>query len=135
MLTTSMPNIFTRDIEKAVTFYRDQLGFSQNYQVPGEGRPEHVVLALGDSLLALSTSSAVTAVGLDPTTGNSFELVVWCADVYSETARLRAAGAPAARSPITTSAAIDAPTLPTPMATGSRSSMPIDGTDRNRSVS
>jgi predicted enzyme related to lactoylglutathione lyase len=35
---------------------------------------------------------AMAAAGLDPTTGNPLELVVWCDDVDAETARLRAAG-------------------------------------------
>jgi catechol 2,3-dioxygenase-like lactoylglutathione lyase family enzyme len=93
MFTTSMPNIFTRDIEPALAFYRDRLGFSVTFQVPPQGRPEHVVLQLGDSRLALSTNRAIAAVGLDPTSGNSFELVVWCDDVDGEAARLHAAGA------------------------------------------
>lgn len=93
MITSSMPNLFTRDIEAAVAFYRDQLGFSQSFQVPDPGRPEHVVLGLGDSRLALSTPRAAVAAGLDPTTGNPFELVIWCDDVDGETARLQAAGA------------------------------------------
>jgi lactoylglutathione lyase len=91
--TSSMPNLFTGDIEAAVVFYRDQLGFSVTYQVPDEGRPEHVVLHLGDSQLALSTDRAIGQVGLTPKAGNSFELVVWCEDVDAKTARLRAAGA------------------------------------------
>ncbi|MGH3611844.1 MAG: VOC family protein [Pseudonocardia sp.] len=88
----SMPNIFTRDIDAAIVFYRDQLGFAQKDRFPGEGRPEHVVLELGESLLALSTPGAVAAVGLDPTSGNTFELVIWCADIDQEVARLRAVG-------------------------------------------
>jgi len=92
MFTMSMPNLFPRDIEAAVAFYRDQMGFTQNYQVPGEGAPEHVVLQLGASMLALSTPRGLNAVGLEPTQGNSSELVVWCADVDGEVARLRANG-------------------------------------------
>lgn len=93
MFTTSMPNIFTRDIDAALAFYHDQLGCSLRYRVPHEGRPEHVVLQLGDSRLALSTPRAAAAAGLDPTKGNSFELIVWCDDVDGEASRLRAAGA------------------------------------------
>lgn len=93
VITSTMPNILTGDIDAAVAFYRDQLGFSQSFQATHEGRPEHVVLRLGDSLLALSTPRAITAAGLRPTTGNAFELIVWCDDVDRETARLRAAGA------------------------------------------
>lgn len=93
MITMSMPNIFTHDIDAAIVFYRDQLGFAQKDRFPGAGRPEHVVLQLGESLLALSAPDAVAAVGLDATSGNTFELVIWCADVDQEMARLRAVGA------------------------------------------
>jgi lactoylglutathione lyase len=87
-----MPNIFTRDIDAALAFYRDRLGFSEGFRVP-EGRPDHVVLELGDSRLALSTPRAAAAAGLDPSAGNPFELVLWCEDVDAETARLGAGGA------------------------------------------
>ncbi|MGH2713718.1 MAG: VOC family protein [Thermoleophilaceae bacterium] len=93
MPLNTMPNLFTRDIEAALAFYRDRLGFSQSFQVPPDGRPEHVVLRLGDSHLALSTDRAIAGVGLEPSAGNPLELIVWCADVDGETARLRAAGA------------------------------------------
>ncbi len=92
-ITNSMPNLFTADMDAALAFYRDKLGFTQDFQAPPQGQPEHVVLRLGDSQLALSTDRAVAMVGLKPTAGNAFELIVWCADVDSETARLRAAGA------------------------------------------
>jgi lactoylglutathione lyase len=93
MLSLSMPNVFTRDINVGVAFYRDLLGFSLAYQLPEDGQPEHVILRLGDSLLALSTDRAIAQVGLAPSSGNAFELVVWCDDVDRETSRLRAAGA------------------------------------------
>jgi lactoylglutathione lyase len=91
MATRSMPNIFTRDIDAAVAFYRDQLGLAETFRFPRAGRPEHVVL--GDSQLALSSPRAAEAAGLDPTAGNPFELVLWCEDVDAEATRLRAAGA------------------------------------------
>jgi lactoylglutathione lyase len=90
--TTSMPNIFTRDIDAALAFYRDRLGFSPAFQVPREGRPEHVVLQLGDSQLALSTNRAIAQLGFEVRAGNPLELIVWCDDVDSETQTLRAAG-------------------------------------------
>lgn len=92
MITSSMPNHFSDDVEAAARFYRDELGFSESLRAPGEGAPEHVVLRLGDSQLALSTTRAVCAVGLRPSSGNTFELIVWCDDVDAETARLRASG-------------------------------------------
>lgn len=94
-----MPNLFTRDIDAALSFYRDSLGFSPSFQVPPAGRPEHVVLELGESRLALSTERAITAAGLEPGGGHPFELVVWCDDVDGEAARLRAGGAPVAVEP------------------------------------
>jgi lactoylglutathione lyase len=87
-----MPNIFTRDIDAALAFYRDRLGFSPAFQVPREGRPEHVVLQLGDSQLALSTNRAIAQLGFEVRAGNPLELIVWCDDVDSETQTLRAAG-------------------------------------------
>jgi lactoylglutathione lyase len=89
----AMPNLFSRDMQAALGFYRDQLGFSPSFQVPREGPPEHAVLALGESRIALSTDRAVSRIGLEPSGGNSFELIVFCDDVDGETARLRAAGA------------------------------------------
>lgn len=93
MIHASMPNLFVRDIEASIEFYREVLGFPVSLRVPPEGSLEHAVLRLGDSLLALSTSGAVNLAGLEPTAGNSFELVMWCDDVDQETARVEAAGA------------------------------------------
>jgi lactoylglutathione lyase len=65
-----------------VTFYRDLLGFTQTYQFPREGKPEHVELRLGESMVALSTPGAIRGVGLpEPSRGQVLELVVWCEDV------------------------------------------------------
>lgn len=99
MVTATMPNLFTHDIDVAVAFYRDQLGFSESYRVAADGRPEHVVLRLGGSLLAISTPRAAVAAGLNPREGNPLETVVWCDDVKGETARLRRAGTTVAVEP------------------------------------
>jgi lactoylglutathione lyase len=88
-----MPNVFTRDIDRALAFYRDLLGLSVVFRFPFDRRPEHVVLRLGDSQLAL-TAGGPADVGLEPGSGNSFELVVWCDDVDREASRLSEAGAP-----------------------------------------
>lgn len=94
-----MPNLFTVDIDAAVVFYRDQLGFIESVRFPSEGPAEHVVLHLGESGLALTTPRVITETGLRPTTGNTFELLVWCDDVEGETAKLRAAGVTVAIEP------------------------------------
>lgn len=101
MFTASMPNIYTHDIDAAAAFYRDQLGFVQTYRFPRDAnaQPEHVELRLGDSQLAISTYDAAAAAGVDPSTGNSFELVIWCNDVDRAVARLRSAGARVAVEP------------------------------------
>lgn len=92
MVTACMPNLYTHDIDAAVGFYGDRLGFRETFRYPPQGKAEHVVLQAGEALLALSAPNGVSAAGLAPTAGNPFELVVWCADVDGETARLRAAG-------------------------------------------
>ncbi|MBV8934014.1 MAG: VOC family protein [Kutzneria sp.] len=105
MTDWSMPNVFTADVERAVAFYRDHLGFTVSYHVADEGqgadgdRLEHAVLHRGDSRLALSTPRAVHAAGLEPGTGNTFELLVHCANVDRDISRLRAAGITVLREP------------------------------------
>lgn len=99
MPSTSMPNLFTTRIEAALAFYTDELGFAESFRFPAEGEPEHVVLRLGGSLLALSKPRSITAAGLEPTAGNPFELVVWTDDVDADTARLAARGVTVARDP------------------------------------
>lgn len=93
MITASMPNLFTRDIYAALAFYRDQLGFAERFRFPRQGHPEHLVLGLGDCRIAL-TQHGPADVGLEPTAGHSFELIVSCDDVDSTASKLRAAGAP-----------------------------------------
>jgi lactoylglutathione lyase len=90
-----MPNLYAAEVAAAADFYRDVLGFSQTYQFPPAGQPEHVELRLGDSMLALSSHAAVRQMGLPaPSAGHTQELVVWCDDMDAAIARLRAAGAP-----------------------------------------
>lgn len=90
--TTSMPNLFTEEVATASAFYRDHLGFCESQRYGSEDTPEHVVLQLGNSMLALSTPRAAAAAGLPSTRGNPLELVIWCADVDAATSRLAAAG-------------------------------------------
>lgn len=99
MFTSLMPHLFTADIDRATAFYRDQLGFRQTFRYPADGRPEHVELRLGDSVLALSTRDAAHGAGLAPTAGNPLELIVWCDDVDAAVAALRAEGAPVLAEP------------------------------------
>lgn len=93
MFTESMLNLYSRDLRRAIAFYRDQIGFEQTCQFPAEGEPRHVELRLGPSRLALSDLAALTEAGLPaPTPGHTHELVVWCDDVDAAVAQLRGAG-------------------------------------------
>ena len=95
MTKSVMPNLYTADVERAVAFYRDQLGGKQTFRTPAEGRPSHVELSLGDVTIAVSSRDAVVGEGLPaPTAGHPMELVVWVDSTDETVASLRAAGAP-----------------------------------------
>jgi len=52
-------NLYTRDLEKSLRFYRDLLGFTETFRVPKEGSPDHVEMELGPLELAVSTLEAL----------------------------------------------------------------------------
>jgi len=95
VFTDAMTNLFTPDINRAVAFYRDLIGFTQTFQYPAMGQPEHAEFRLGHFMLALSRVEAARTVSLpEPRPGNLAELVIWCDDVDAELSRLTAAGTP-----------------------------------------
>jgi lactoylglutathione lyase len=95
MTKSVMTNLYTADVERAVAFYRDQLGGAQTFRTPAEGRPSHVELRLGDATIAVSSRDAVVSEGLpEPTAGHPMELVVWVDWADDTVASLCAAGAP-----------------------------------------
>ena len=95
MAKSVMPNLYTADVEQAVAFYRDQLGGTETFRTPAEGRPEHVELRLGDVTIAITSRHAVAEQGLpEPTPGHPMELVIWLDSTDETVASLRAAGAP-----------------------------------------
>lgn len=95
MFTEIMPIIYTRDIGRAAAFYRDQLGLTQTYQFPPDGQPRYIQYQLGGTRFALATYEAAVSNGLpEPSRGHPVGLVTWCADVDTETIRLRASGTP-----------------------------------------
>ncbi|HEX4212209.1 MAG TPA: VOC family protein [Candidatus Dormibacteraeota bacterium] len=90
-----MPNVFTDDVARALDFYRDVLGFQETFRFPEEGRPLHVELRLGGSVLAISHGGEVVEMGLPaPIWGSHHELVLWCRDVDGTVGELRDAGVP-----------------------------------------
>ena len=46
MFVSALVNLYTRDIEAALAFYRDQLGFTETFRTPTEGTPAHVEIAV-----------------------------------------------------------------------------------------
>jgi lactoylglutathione lyase len=55
MFETAFVNLYTRDIEAGIRFYRDLLGFVETFRAPAEGEPEHVELQLGGFMVGLGT--------------------------------------------------------------------------------
>lgn len=64
-MITAMPNFITAQVEAAASFYSNHLGYVEILRVPDES-PEHIVLRLGTSVLAVSSPDALREAGLDP---------------------------------------------------------------------
>src|ERR1700721_410971 len=96
MYRTGLVNLYTRDIEAGLRFYRDLLGFTETFRTPAEGVLEHVELCLEGFTVGLGTVEAARRVhGVDPSPGTpAMVLVIWADDVDSACAQLAAAGVP-----------------------------------------
>jgi lactoylglutathione lyase len=101
MFDTALVNLYTRDIEAGVRFYRDLFGFVETFRTPTEGVPEHVELRLGGFTVGLGTVEAAKRVhGVDAEPGRpSMVLVIWTDDVDVDFERLVAAGVPVLQPP------------------------------------
>jgi lactoylglutathione lyase len=67
MFATGFVNLYTRDIEAGVRFYRDLLGFRETFRTPTVGTPEHVELTLNGFGIGLGTVAAAKRVhGVEP---------------------------------------------------------------------
>ena len=101
MFAEGLVNLYTRDIEAGLRFYRDLLGFEETFRTPAEGVPEHVELRLGGFTVGLGTVEAARRVhGVEAAPGSpAMALVVWTRDVDEAFAALTAAGVPAVRPP------------------------------------
>ncbi|HEY2595448.1 MAG TPA: VOC family protein [Chloroflexota bacterium] len=87
-------NLYVADVERALAFYRDQLGFTETFRTPRDGMPIHVEARLGGLILGVaSIESAGRIHGLEvgggPPRG---EVVVWTDDVDRAFATLIAQG-------------------------------------------
>jgi lactoylglutathione lyase len=96
MFTEGFVNLYTRNIEAGIHFYRDLLGFRETFRTPKEGTPEHVELALNGFGVGLGTVEAAKRVhGVDASPGSpAMVLVVWTNDVDQSFELLTSVGTP-----------------------------------------
>jgi lactoylglutathione lyase len=101
MYVTGLVNLYTRDIEAGLHFYRDLLGFAETFRTPAEGVPSHVEFQLGGFKIGLGTVEAAKRVhGVEPVPGSpAMVLVVWTTDVDSACEELAAAEVPVLQPP------------------------------------
>ncbi|MGH2789260.1 MAG: VOC family protein [Actinomycetota bacterium] len=96
--TSAFPIIYTEDIARALAFYRDLLGFVEDFRFPDDGEPVFVYLKLADGALALAEVNAATVPihgkQLRPATGQQFEMCVYTDDIDAAVEKLRATGVP-----------------------------------------
>ncbi len=101
MFVTGMVNLYTRDIEAGLHFYRDLLGLAETFRTPTEGIPEHVELRLNGFTVGLGTVEAARNVhGVEAAPGSpAMVLVVWTDDIETAYQQLVAAGVPVVQPP------------------------------------
>jgi catechol 2,3-dioxygenase-like lactoylglutathione lyase family enzyme len=101
MFAEGLVNIYTRDIEAGLRFYRDLIGFTETFRTPAEGPPEHIELRLGGFTVGLGTvESAKRVHGVEATPGSpAMVLVVWTDNVDTACTELAAARVPVLQPP------------------------------------
>lgn len=101
MFADGLVNLYTRDIDAGIRFYRDLLGLRETFRTPRTGAPTHVELKVGGFTLGLGTVEAAKRVhGVDATPGApAIALVFWTDDVDREFDRLKSAGVAVVKPP------------------------------------
>ena len=101
MFASALVNLYTVDIEPAVRFYRDLLGFEETFRTPMEGTPDHVELRLDGFTLGLGSVEAARRVhGVEAAPGSpAMAMVVWTDDVDAAWERLTSADVPSVQPP------------------------------------
>ena len=96
MITSGLVNLYTRDIEAGIGFYRDMLGLRETFRTPTAGQPEHVEMAAGGFVIALGTVEAAKRLhGVDSDPGApAMSVVLWTEDVDATCAVLVTADIP-----------------------------------------
>ncbi|RKT83862.1 lactoylglutathione lyase [Saccharopolyspora antimicrobica] len=92
MYRDAFPILSGPDLDRAMRFYRDLLGFQPEYRFPAEGDAQFVTLRSGDLKLGLAQDATA---GL----GEHFALWLYTDDVDRAVAELREAGTPVRREP------------------------------------
>ncbi|WP_125131629.1 VOC family protein [Microbacterium sp. 10M-3C3] len=92
--------LFTRDIDRAVAFYR-AVGFEEAFRTPSTGTPIHVDLVLDGYRVGLATETSTREDhGLQPVAhGQRAAVILWTDDVHAGYARLAGLGARSAKPP------------------------------------
>ena len=92
--------LFTRDIDRAVTFYRD-IGFNEVFRTPPTGTPIHVDLDLDGYRLGLATEASTRDHhGLSPVaSGQRAAVILWTDDTPAGYVRLLQLGAAPVKPP------------------------------------
>lgn len=92
--------LFTRDINRAVSFY-GALGFDEAFRIPRAGTPIHVDLVLDGYRLGLATESSTREDhGLEPIAdGQRAAVILWTDDVISGYEMLISLGATPVKPP------------------------------------
>ena len=101
MFTEGFVNLYTRNIEAGIHFYRDLLGFRETFRTPKGGTPEHVELTLNGFGVGLGTIEAAKKVhGVEAAPGSpAMVLVVWTDDVDRSFELLKSVGTPVVQPP------------------------------------
>jgi catechol 2,3-dioxygenase-like lactoylglutathione lyase family enzyme len=94
-------NVYTKDIEGSLGFYRDLVGFTETFRAPKQGPADHVEMELGTLNLSVSTIEALQrdhgfSGGGGPPRA---EVVLWVPDVDLADGWLAARGVPSLSRP------------------------------------
>jgi lactoylglutathione lyase len=91
---SAFPIVYSDDLQRALGFYRDALGFEETLRFPPEGEPEFVSLVLSDGTgVAVTAARGSSLHGLPLRPGShAFEMCVYTDDVDAAVSDLRGRG-------------------------------------------
>ena len=100
MLRSAFPILYVASVPRSLEFYEGVLGFEPGYRWPAEGEPGFVVLRIGESVIAIATSSApAELLGIRVGSEPRFELCLYADDVDETVAMIAARDVPVLREP------------------------------------